>query len=72
MDTPIALKMALEGEARKSRIRLPYHDVRKFQNDESEARKIPKMPWEMLQELSYERQPEYYGTKVSYEGFAPM
>jgi hypothetical protein len=48
MDTPIALKMALEGEARKSRIRLPYHDVRKFQNDESEARKIPKMLWEML------------------------
>jgi hypothetical protein len=40
--------MESEGESRPSRIRLPYRDVRKFQNDGMEAGKIPKMLWKML------------------------
>jgi hypothetical protein len=51
-----------EGESRPSRIHLPYRDVRKFRNDGLEAGKIPKMLWKMLQELGYEKQPEYFGT----------
>jgi hypothetical protein len=27
------------------------------------------MLWKMLQELGYEKQPKYYGTQVTYEGF---
>jgi hypothetical protein len=57
-----------EGESRPWRIRLPYQDVHKFRNDGLEAGKIPKMPWKMLQELGYEKQPEYFGTRVTYEG----
>jgi hypothetical protein len=57
-----------EGESRPSRIRLPYRDVHKFHNDRLEAGKIPKMLWKMLQELGYEKQPEYFGTRITYEG----
>jgi hypothetical protein len=60
--------MESEGESWPSRICLPYRDVRKFQNDGLEAGKIPKMFWKMLQELGYEKQPEYFGTQVTYEG----
>jgi hypothetical protein len=60
--------MESEGESRPSRICLPYRDVRKFQNDGLKAGKIPKMFWKMLQELGYEKQPEYFGTQVTYEG----
>jgi hypothetical protein len=60
--------MESEGESRPSRICLPYRDVRKFQNDGLEAGKIPKMFWKILQELGYEKQPEYFGTQVTYEG----
>jgi hypothetical protein len=42
------IAMESEGESRPSRIRLPYRDVRKFQNDGMEAGKIPKMLWKML------------------------
>jgi hypothetical protein len=61
-----------EGESRLSRIRLPYRDVHKFHNDGLEAGKIPKMLWKMLQELGYEKQPEYFGTQVTYEGSEPV
>jgi hypothetical protein len=70
--TPIALEMEQEGEASPSRIRLSYRDVRKFQHDGSNAGKIPKMLWKMLQELGYEKQPKYYGTQVMFEGSKPM
>jgi hypothetical protein len=61
-----------EGESRPSRNHLPYWDVRKFQNDRLEARKIPKTLWKMLQGLGYEKQPEYFGTQVNYEGSEPV
>jgi hypothetical protein len=61
-----------EGESRPSRICLPYWDVHKFCNDGLEARKIPKMLWKMLQELGYEKQPEYFATQVTYEGSEPV
>jgi hypothetical protein len=61
-----------EGESRPLRIRVPYRDVHKFQNDGLEARKFPKMLWKMLQELGYEKQPEYFGTQVTYEGSEPV
>jgi hypothetical protein len=66
------IAMESEGESRPSRIHLPYQDVRKFQNDGMEAEKIPKMLWKMLQELGYEKQPEYFGTQVTYEGSEPV
>jgi hypothetical protein len=37
-----------------------------------EAGKVPKMLWKMLQELGYEKQPEYFGTQITYEGFEPI
>jgi hypothetical protein len=61
-----------EGESRPSRIRLPHWDVSKFCNDGLEARKFPKMVWKMIQELGYEKQPEYFGTQVTYEGSEPV
>jgi hypothetical protein len=64
--------MEHEGEASSSRIRLPYWDVHKFQHDGSNAGKIPKMLWKMLQELGYKKQPKYYGTQVTYEGSESM
>jgi hypothetical protein len=45
-----------QGEASSSRIHLPYRDIRKFQHDGSNAGKILKMLWKMLQELGYEKQ----------------
>jgi hypothetical protein len=57
-----------EGESRPSSIHLPYQDVRKFQNDELEAGKIPKMLWKMLKELGYKKQLKYFGSQVTYEG----
>jgi hypothetical protein len=66
------IAMESEGESRPSRIRLPYRDVRKFQNDGMEAGKISKMLWKMLQELGYEKQLEYFGTQVTYEGSEPV
>jgi hypothetical protein len=68
--TPIAPEME-QGEATSLRIRLPYRDVCKFQHDGSNADKIPKMLWKMLQELGYEKQPKYYGTQLTYEGSEP-
>jgi hypothetical protein len=62
----------LEGESRSSRICLPYRDVHKFRNNGLEAGKIPKMLWKMLEELGYEKQPEYFGTQVTYEGSEPI
>jgi hypothetical protein len=47
-------------------------DVHKFQYDGSNAGKIPKMLWKMLQELGYEKQLKYYGTQVAYEGSEPV
>jgi hypothetical protein len=64
--------MESEGESRLSRICLPYLDVHKFYNDGLEARQFPKMLWKMLQELGYEKQPEYFGTQVTYEGSQPV
>jgi hypothetical protein len=61
-----------EGESRPSRIYLPYRDVHKFRNNGLEAGKIPKMLWKMLHELGYEKQPEYFGTQVTYEGSKPV
>jgi hypothetical protein len=61
-----------EGESRLSRIYLPYQDVCKFYNDGLEARKLHKMLWKMLQELGYEKQPEYFDTQVTYEGSEPV
>jgi hypothetical protein len=66
------IAMESEGESRPSRIRLPYRDVRKFCNDGLEAGKFPKMLWKMMQELGYEKQPEYFNTQVTYEGFEPV
>jgi hypothetical protein len=62
---PITPEMEQEGEVSLSRIHLPYQDVRKFQNNGSNAGKIPKMLWKMLQELGYEKQLKYYGTQVT-------
>jgi hypothetical protein len=70
--TPIALEMEQEGEASSLWIHLSYHDVRKFQHDGSNAGKIPKMLWKMLQELGYEKQSKYCGTQATYEGFKPV
>jgi hypothetical protein len=66
------IAMESKGESRISRIHLPYRDVRKFRNDGLEAGKFPKMLWKMLQELGYEKQPEYFGTRVTYEGSEPV
>ncbi len=66
------IAMESEGESRPSRIRIPYRDIRKFHNDGLEAGKFPKMLWKMLQELGYEKQPEYFGTQVTYEGSKPV
>jgi hypothetical protein len=66
------IAMGLEGESRPSRIHLPYQDVCKFRNDGLEGGKFPKMLWKMLQELGYEKKPEYFGTQVTYEGFEPV
>jgi hypothetical protein len=60
--------MEQEGEASSSWICLPYRDVRRFLHDGSNAGKIPKMLWKMLQEVGYEKQPKYFGTQVMYEG----
>jgi hypothetical protein len=69
--TPIAPEMK-HGEASSLRTRLPYRDVHKFQHDGSNAGKISKMLWKILQELGYEKQPRYYGTQVTYEGSEPV
>jgi hypothetical protein len=61
-----------QGEASSSRICLLYRDDRKFQHGGSNATKIPKILWKMLQELGYEKQPKYYGTQVTYEGSEPV
>jgi hypothetical protein len=61
-----------EGGSKSSRICLPYQDVCKFCNDGLEARKITKMLWKMLLELGYEKQPEYFGTQITYEGSEPV
>jgi hypothetical protein len=45
------IAMESEGESRPSRIRLPYRDVHKFDNDGLEAGKILNMLWKMMQEL---------------------
>jgi hypothetical protein len=37
-----------------------------------EAGKFLKMLWKMLQELGYEKQPEYFGTRITYEGSEPV
>jgi hypothetical protein len=66
------IAMESEGESKPSRIRLPYRDVRKFRNDGLEAWKFPKMLWKMLSELGYKKQPEYFGTQVTYEGSEPV
>jgi hypothetical protein len=66
------ITMESEGESRTSRIRIPYRDIRKFHNDGLEAGKIPKMLWKMLQELGYEKQPKYIGTRITYEGSEPV
>jgi hypothetical protein len=66
------IAMESDGESRSSRIHLPYRDVCKFCNDGLEAGNIPKMLWKMLQELSYEKQPEYFGTQVTYEVSEPI
>jgi hypothetical protein len=59
--TPIALEMNQEGEVSPSWIHLLDQDVRKFQHDGSNAGKMPKMLWKVLQELGYKKQPKYYG-----------
>jgi hypothetical protein len=66
------IAMESEGESRPSRIHLPCRNVHKFRNDGLEAQKFPKMLWKMLQELGYEKQPEYFGTQVTYEGSEPV
>jgi hypothetical protein len=66
------IAMESEGESRPSRIRLPYWDVHKFHNDGLDAGKIPKMLRKMLQELGYEKQPEYFGTQIIYGGSEPV
>jgi hypothetical protein len=70
--TSIASEREQEGEASSSRIRLPYQDVRKFQHNGSNVGKITKMLWKILQELGYDKQPKYYWTQVTYEGFEPV
>jgi hypothetical protein len=72
MNAIVHIAMESEGESRSSRIRLPYRDVRKFMNDGLEAEKISKMLWKMLRELGYEKQPEYFGTQITYEGSEPV
>jgi hypothetical protein len=62
------ISMESEGESRASRICLPYWDFHKFCNNGLEAGNIPKMLWKMLQEPGYEKQPEYFGTQVTYQG----
>jgi hypothetical protein len=66
------IAMESEGESGLSRIHLPYRDIDKFRIDGLEARKSPKMLWKMLQELGYEKQPEYFGTQVTYEASKPV
>jgi hypothetical protein len=66
------IAMESEGESRPLRIRIPYWVIRKFHNDGLEAGKIPKMLRKMLQELGYEKQPEYFGTWITYEGSEPV
>jgi hypothetical protein len=66
------IAMELERESRPLRICLPYRDVHKFRNDGLEAGKFPTMLWKMMQELGYEKQPEYFGTQVTYEGSKPV
>jgi hypothetical protein len=61
-----------KGESRLSRIHLLDRDVRKFHNDGLEAGKFPNMLCKMLQELGYEKQPEYFGTQVTYVGSEPV
>jgi hypothetical protein len=68
----VNIAMESEGESRSLRIRLSYWDVHKFRNDGLEAGKFPKMLWKILQELGYEKQPEYFGTQVTYEGSEPV
>jgi hypothetical protein len=68
----VNIAMESEGESRPSRIRLLYRDVRKFCNDGLEAGKFSKILCKMLQELGYEKQPEYFGTQVTYEGSEPI
>jgi hypothetical protein len=70
--TPIAPEMEQEGEASSLRIHISYQDVCKFQQDRSNAGKIPKMLWKILQQLEYENQPKFYGTQVTYEGSEPV
>jgi hypothetical protein len=66
------IAMESEGESRPSRIHLPYQNVCKFRNDGLKAGKFPKILWKMLQELGYEKQPEYFGTQVTYQGSEPI
>jgi hypothetical protein len=66
------IAMESEGESRPSRIRLPYQNAHKFHNDGLEDGKIPKMLWKILQELGYEKQPEYFATRITYEGSEPV
>jgi hypothetical protein len=68
----VNIALESEEESRPSRIHLPYRDVHKFHNDGLEVGKFPKMLWKMLQELGYEKQPEYFGTQVIYEGSEPI
>jgi hypothetical protein len=68
----VYITLESEGESRPARIHLPYRDVRKFWNDGLEVEKIPKMLWKILQELGYEKQLEYFGTQVTYEGSEPV
>jgi hypothetical protein len=70
--TPIAPEMEQEGESSSARIFFLYRDVHKFQHDGSNAGKIPKMLWKMLQQLGYEKQSKYYGTQVTYEDSESM
>jgi hypothetical protein len=66
------IAMESEEESMPSKICLSYWDVHKFQNDGLEAGKIPKMLWKMLQELGFEKQPEYFGIHVTYEDSEPV
>jgi hypothetical protein len=68
----VNVAMESEGESRPSRICLLYWDVHKFLYDGLKTGKIPKMLWEMLQELGYDKQPEYFGAQVIYEGSKPV
>jgi hypothetical protein len=64
----MAPEMVQEVEVRPSWICLLYRDVHKFRHDGSNAGKIPRVLWKILQELGYEKQSKYYGTQVTYEG----